>query len=736
MIVSRNCAEGGCRLWLIALLVAVAASAQAPLLPPVERVPDGLGNKKLAESGVLDVTQAPFYADPAGKKDSTHEIRRAIEFARDHRLVAFFPAGTYRVSDTIEAVRGLPSGPGRKVFGGGRMIPCVLIGDRRGKRTRILLSPHSPGFDDPGHTKPVIHMWAPGTENHAVSQPNVNFNQIFADIDIAIGEGNPGAVAIKHPAAQGSAIFNSTIDVTHGHTGIQGGIGSGGSQAGITIIGGRIGLDLRDSQPAPTVAGVTLIGQTEAAIIANTLQSLSAVGVKIVSSAPGPVVVGTSPPSTPQRGQMCFIDTQIIFEKEAGVGFSSVRSLYLNNVYAKNASKLVANPDGSELKGNPGGWMRIEEYAHGAQTPLFQKQYQFEAPVYVDGIRRGLERVEGVENGAVPPHNLQSRHLWDADYPTWQSTGAVNVRTAYGAKGDGQADDTLALQKAIDANEIVFLPKGFYRVSRTLRLRPKTKLVGVGQHLSVILAREAEGDFTDSEHPRPLVETADQRDAATVIDSCGLLAPKEVTGAYPLNWRAGRRSILRSVEFMETTLQPGGKPPVRNTPFVVVSGHGGGRWYNFFAEFSTAQGPGYRHLLVHGTSEPLTFYQCNAEHARSDANMEVRNAKHVTIYGFKGEGNFRLLWIRDSDDVRVYGYGGNAAAYERTSLFRVERTRNFVIANAVDQPRLPGKGSDDFWAGRGVDPREWHMIIEETADGEIRTRPLDRPVVYRRGQLR
>ncbi len=724
------------RIGVLTLLMMLPAWAADPLLPPLERVPGELGDRRLAEWGVLNVAAAPFRADPTGKRDSTQALQRAIDFARDHRMVAFFPAGVYRVSDTLQAVRGLPSGPGGKVFGGGRMAPCVLAGERRrAGRARILLAPRSPGFGDPTRPKPVIHMWAPGRENPALSQPNVNFNQIFADIDITVGEGNPGAVAIKHPAAQGSAIFNSTIDVRHGHTGIRGGHGAGGSQVGVTIIGGRIGMDLRDSQPAPTVAGVTLIGQTEAAIVADTLQSLAAVGLKIVSGLRGPVVVGTSPPSTPQRGQMCFVDTQIIFDKEPGVAFSSVRSLYLNNVYARNALKLVANPDGSELKGHPGGWMRVGEYAHGPRTPLYHSLYQFEAPVYIDGTWRGHDLAEGVETGAAPEPDLQSRHLWDRGHPTWQSPGAVDVKRAYGARGDGRTDDTAALQRAIDRNEIVLLPKGYYRVTRTLRLPPRTKLVGVGQHLSVIMAREPEGDFSDGARPRPLVETAESDDSNTVIDFCGLLAPKEVTGAYTLNWRSGGRSILRTVMFMETTLEPGRKPPVRDTPFAIISG-GGGRWYNFFAEFSTYQGPGYRHLLVDGVSGPLTFYQCNAEHARGQSNMEIRNSQRVTIYGFKGEGNFRLLWIRDCDHIRVFGYGGNAAAYEGTSLFRVERTPDFLIANAVDQPRLPGKGSDDYWAGRGVDPRDWHMIIEVTPDGEVRTRPLDRPVLYRRGTPR
>ena len=34
-----------------------------------------------------------------------------------------------------------------------------------------------------------------------------------------------------------------------------------------------------------------------------------------------------------------------------------------------------------------------------------------------------------------------------------------------------------------------------------------------------------------------------------------------------------------------------------------------------------------------------------------------------------------------------------------------------------------------------VDKRKWHMVIEKTMAGEtIRTRPLDRPVLYQRGK--
>jgi hypothetical protein len=130
------------------------------------------------------------------------------------------------------------------------------------------------------------------------------------------------------------------------------------------------------------------------------------------------------------------------------------------------------------------------------------------------------------------------------------------------------------------------------------------------------------------------------------------------------------------------------------------------------------------------------MYQCNPEHARSDANMEIRGAKHVSVYGVKGEYNQPIIWVRDCDRVRVFGYGGNAAAHKGRALFVIERTPNVLLANLVDSPRMPQGIPDTYFAGDGVDPRHWHMIMERAAhDATIVTPPLDRPVLYRRGHV-
>jgi hypothetical protein len=707
------------------------------------KVPPDLGNVRLAALGLVDVTAAPFGADPTGERDSTDAIQRAINAARDAQMVCFFPPGDYKVSGTLSCIQNLY----RRANGaavGAHLHPCVLMGGREGgRRPRIVLAPGSPGFGDPAKPRYVVHFWARAVQEGPPTQPqpNISMNQMLVGLDVVIGAGNPGAVGVRHRAAQGSGVLDCTIDATHGLTGLEGGAGSGGGHAGVTVIGGRYGLDLRETQPAPTVAGVTLIGQTEAAILCESRQALTVVGCRIVSKAAGPVIRTGAPGYAPGNGQLCLLDAEILCEGPPATAVFAGRSVYLGNVYVKGASAVVAGSKGPLLGADPAAWTRVVEYAHGVDPPAW-KGLAYRAPVYLDGVRKESDICDIVADAPAPPADLVSRHLWPADLPHVRTQGAVNVREVpYNAAGDGRTDDTDALQRAVDAADVVLLPKGYYRVSRTLRLRAGTRLVGVGQHISTIFAADAEGDFADADRPRAIVQTADDAAAATVVAFCGILAPDHVPGAYPLEWRAGRRSVLLSVWPERRGLYGFSKPPQGResrppaAPLVQVRGGGGGRWYNLANAGRTPQVDDYRHILIEGTREPLAIYQCNVEYARSDAEMEIRGARHVTIYGLKGEYNEPILWVRDSDHVRVFGYGGNAAAFEGKSLFVIERTPNVLLANLVDSPRLAGQGSEKDSAGVGTDPAKWHMLIDRPASGpEVRTQPLDRPVLYKRGK--
>jgi hypothetical protein len=491
-----------------------------------------------------------------------------------------------------------------------------------------------------------------------------------------------------------------------------------------------------------------LRGQTEAAIRSTSRQTLVAAGLKIVADQCAGPLVEVPAGRTANIGQLSLVDSEIVFdgaalEKKERVVVASGSGVYLNNVFVRNATQVVADTSQrATLPGNSKGWLCIREYARTG-APRRNQQVEYRYPVYVDGRR--VDEVQTLVPGAPPPTDLQTRHLWKADFPSWESPGVANVKAApYHARGDGCVDDTDALQRAVNEREIVFLPKGYYRIMRTLELKPRTKLIGVGQHLSVIVAPRAEGHFGDPARPAPLLRTVDAAAADTVLAFCGLYAASDMPGVYALHWRCGGPSLFRAVEINEApirgyTPRKRGDPPdiAKYHPLVLISGHGGGLWYNFRAESAYNQGRGYRHLMARESTGELKFYQFSPQHAVSEMATEFCGARHVSVFGAKYEGNEPAMVFRDCDDVRLFGHGGNGSGRPGGSLFLFERTTNFLFANGVEGPTRIGSQTPKGFNQITNDPREWHMLVEHPAAGaEIKSPPLERPVLYKRGSPR
>ena len=680
-----------------ALATQVVFAAEPAAAQPAQRT-------SLLSLGLVDVTADPFRADPTGQADATAAIRRAMEEARRRKAAVFFPSGVYLVSDTLEYC--FDRAASRK----GKDSPCVLIGSHETQqRPKIRLAPNSPGYQDAQRPKMVVHIWARSPQDADVAQPNISMNQIVLNLDIEIGGGNPGAVAIHHDAAQGSGIEDVTIQLGDGLAGIVGLQAGGGGTHNVTVIGGSYGIDASDCRAtAPTVSGVTLFGQRISALLYNGLETLSLVGAHVVvpAGARGPAIQGVGVGTT--KGTMSIVDTRIDFEAAAqeNVAIESNRSVYLGNVWVRGAGSIVRTSDGGNLPGNPTGWREIREYAHGVRPPTLppnKQNVQLEHVSYIDGKRTPVDVLLRGRDGSEPPNDLQSRHMWIAP-AGWGTPGAVNVKQSpYNAHGDGRTDDTMALQRAIDEHDVVLLPKGTYCVSRTLQLRENTLLIGL-RHMSTIAACPvAAGDFTNPEDPRPILQSPDSAEGRTAIAYVGISARDDMP-AYMLHWQTGRHSVVRSVFI--------GSNRGYQQYCTRVSGHGGGRWYSLFKA---------ARMIIEGTSEPLRIYQSNPEWGNRP-HMLIRNASDISIYGLKEEGP-RSISITDSDRISVYGYGGNACPRPGQSLLVVERTPNFRLVGIVDRVNI-----------QGSPPSEWHMITESPASGPtVNTQPLDRIVLYRRG---
>ncbi len=92
--------------------------------------------------------------------------------------------------------------------------------------------------------------------------------------------------------------------------------------------------------------------------------------------------------------------------------------------------------------------------------------------------------------------------------------GLRNVRTEFGAKGDGVTDDSLAIQAAFEAcqqkhMEIVYFPNGVYLVTRPVHFRGWMFVQGESRDGTIIKLKDKCPGYTDAKQPNYLMATTD-----------------------------------------------------------------------------------------------------------------------------------------------------------------------------------------------------------------------------------
>ncbi len=729
----------------------IRTTIQSPIVNGVSLYVPELSDQPLARCGYLDVTRAPFGADPTGVADATTAFTDALDYARKNFLAVFVPSGTFRVSRTISCAEGSYR-RNTGTVGGDRQGACMLIGSRIGARPRLVLVDGAVGFGDPSSPKAVVYFWGYGTTG-APGTPDFGstYNNGVENLDVVLGN-NPAAVGLDLVGAQGTFIHDVSVDAHGAFAGVSGVLASGGSIVNLSVDGGDYGVyaDAHAAgRPVPTLTGLTLTDQKRSAIFQgrDVAETLVLVGANIRTAAGSdPAIVSSAVGAN--SGLTTIIDSRIELAG-AATALTTGRSLHLSNVFIKGAATLVDAGGAGKLQAQQPitEWSWVKEYTLSVRPPpknINGTPVQIESPIYEEGVRlTDTARLLAGPAGAAPPADLQSRHVWGASLPGPESPGAVNVKTAYGAKGDGTTDDSAALQKAVDDNDVVFLPKGYYRLSKTLMLRPHTKLVGVARQLSVLVALGGSGsDFNDATLPKPVVKTADDEDGKTVLSGIGVYVPFAFQGAFAVDWRVGDGSIWRQTEARLFPINGYGKQDLlpRPVPLVQVSAHGGGRWYAFEEGTTTALSPDYRILAVRGTTRPLRFYHLDPEHADlTNAFVEIANADNVAIFGFKAEGDEATpLWIKNSHGISVFGTGGLIHPPPRDgsypaglgpftpSTFRVESSDDFRLVSLID--RLTPL----------TNPTNTLMLTERTGPGgvtELIVPPLDKPILYSRGAI-
>ena len=82
----------------------------------------------------------------------------------------------------------------------------------------------------------------------------------------------------------------------------------------------------------------------------------------------------------------------------------------------------------------------------------------------------------------------------------------VTVSYTHLAKGDGETDDTEVFEKAVSLHKNIYVPQGWYRLTRTLKLSTGTKLIGLHPFGTQFLVKESEPACSGFGVPVPWVE--------------------------------------------------------------------------------------------------------------------------------------------------------------------------------------------------------------------------------------
>jgi len=114
--------------------------------------------------------------------------------------------------------------------------------------------------------------------------------------------------------------------------------------------------------------------------------------------------------------------------------------------------------------------------------------------------------------------------------------------------GDGVADDTEALRRAIAQHRTIYFPSGQYRVTDTITLRPDTVLVGLHPSVTRILIVDSTPAFQGVGNPKPLLETP--TNGTNIVTGIGLYTNGINPRAVAAKWMAGTDSMMNDVRFL------------------------------------------------------------------------------------------------------------------------------------------------------------------------------------------
>jgi len=387
---------------LVAVLPAGAALADEAIVFPVD-------------SGVVDVSKAPYNAKGDGRTDDTAAIQRAIDDHPNANNIIYLPEGTYLISDTL-----------RWSGSGGRGQKRIILQGAGIDRTVLRLKDKCPGFANA--KKPKALVWTG-------QKPAQRFRNGIRTMTFHTGKGNPGATGVQYVANnQGSMRRVKIVCGESGPIGLD--LGYTGEQGpcliqDVHVVGFDVGIRMKGPVDSITMERVTVEGQKVVGV-RNGGQCVSIEGLRSRNGAPAVENSGYS-------SVMTLIDCELT-GGSGGPAVTNSGELFVRNTAVSGYELAVKNEAGTKQDAPAG---KVEEFVSHEVLTLF------------DSPKRslGLE----VKKSPVPKRHPLSE---------WVSP------TEFGGKADGKTDCTAAVQKAIDSGKkTLYFPQGKWRLDGTVLVR-------------------------------------------------------------------------------------------------------------------------------------------------------------------------------------------------------------------------------------------------------------------------
>jgi hypothetical protein len=662
-----------------------------------------------------------------GKADDTAAIQAAIDTAAKSRAgsIVWLPAGRYRITRTLLVP------PAVRLYGAGAKRPTLVLSDRTpgfdtGVKTMVTFT----GADQylSGPVPVPVPSAMPGVPDVRDANSGT-FYSALSNIDFEIGKDNPAAAGVRFRVAQHG--YLSHIDF-HTGSGFAGIYQAGNENEDLHFYGGRYGIVSEKTSPAwqYTLIDSRFEGQREAAIREHEVD-LTLINVTIRDTPVGiDIDKGYS-------DSLWGKDVRFEHVSNAAVVISNENSPFtqigFDNALASGVPVFARFRDSGKTVKGPAATYRVSEFNYGLKIDNLGEMGRFATNFQAKPLAQ-LPQSTGPVLPALPPVDQ------------W-----VSVRTQ-GVIGDGVADDTIALQKAIDTNRVVYFPIGHYRVSDTLHLRPDTVLIALHPSATQITLTENTPAYQGVGNAKALIESAKGGDA--IITGIGLFTGGVNPRATALLWKAGEGSLVEDVRIHggHGTLLPDGKRVDFSNPKFRMDGQHPGIWVTdggggtFVANWTpnTMSDSGF---YVSNTSTPGHVYELSAEHHNrheivldnvenweflapqteqevidglESMSLEVRNSKNILFANYHAYRVTRSLKpaptavrLFNVDNIRFRNMSTNAESgyatcdnngcgtYLRASKFPFEnsitdmthklelRERQFAVLDVSAQPQVP-----------------------------------------------